>query len=123
MRSAVEVPDQVRDCVHVPLTLPREGLGVAFYTYILSCQSNTAIYIGVAGDLGARVSQHKLGTGSVHTARYRIRKLVYFEAHETLPEAIERERKLKRWRRPWKEALIEAANPGWRDLTKDASFL
>ncbi len=96
---------------------------MAFYTYILSCASNTAIYIGVTGDLAARVAQHKTGRGSGHTAKYRIRKLVYFEAHETLPEAIARERKLKRWPRVWKNELIAGANPGWADLSMETSFL
>ncbi len=96
---------------------------MAFYTYILSCHSNTAIYIGVTGNLPQRVQQHRLGKGGTHTAKYRIRKLVYCEAHATLPEAIARERKLKRWRRAWKEAMIAEANPGWRDLSMDASFL
>jgi putative endonuclease len=96
---------------------------MAFYTYIMACQSNTAIYIGVTGDLRARVYQHMLGHGSVHTSKYRIRKLVYFEAHESLPEAIARERKLKRWRRDWKNTLINENNPNWSDLAMEVSFL
>ena len=96
---------------------------MAFYTYILACNSNTAIYIGVTGNLRQRVEQHRSGKGGVHTAKYRIRKLVYAEVHDTLPDAIARERKLKRWPREWKNALIAEANPGWRDLAMDASFL
>lgn len=96
---------------------------MAFYTYIATCQSNTAIYIGVTGDLRKRMAEHRSGLGSVHTAKYRIRKLVYYEAHETLPEAIARERKLKRWRRAWKDALIKEINPNWSDLIMDTSFL
>ncbi len=95
---------------------------MAFHTYILTCQSNTAIYIGVTGDLRQRVWQHSLGKGGDHTAKYRIRKLVYFETHETLPAATARERKLKRWRRAWKNALIEQNNPNWSDLTMELSF-
>jgi len=95
---------------------------MAFFTYILSCRSNTAIYIGVTGDLAHRVAQHRLAAGSVHTTKYRITKLVYFETHETLPEAIARERKLKRWQRDWKNQLIAEANPNWSDLSMEASF-
>ncbi len=61
--------------------------------------------------------------GGTHTLRYRIRKLVYFEMHETLHEAIAREKKLKRWRRVWKDALINAQNPKWSDLMMEVSFL
>jgi putative endonuclease len=96
---------------------------MAFYTYIMSCASNTAIYIGATGDLSKRIAEHKSGFGSDHTAKYRIRKLVYFEVHETLPEAIARERKLTRWRRGWKNELIENFNPYWSDLTMEVSFL
>ena len=96
---------------------------MAFHTYILSCASNTAIYIGVTGNLPQRVEQHRSGKGGVHTAKYRIRKLVYFETHGTLGETIGRERRLKRWPRAWKDALIAEANPGWRDLAMEASFL
>jgi putative endonuclease len=31
-------------------------------------------------------------------------------------EAIAREKTIKRWRRAWKLALVEADNPQWRDL-------
>ncbi len=97
--------------------------GMAFYTYIAACKSNTAIYIGVTGDLLKRMSEHKFGLGSTHTAKYRIRKLVYFETHEALPDAISREKKLKRWRRNWKDALINEQNPNWSDLIMEVSFL
>jgi putative endonuclease len=96
---------------------------MAFHTYIMSCASNTAIYIGVTGDLALRVQQHRLGHGGVHTAKYRIRKLVYFETHDTLPEAIARERKLKRWPRAWKDELIKNSNPMWSDISMEVSFL
>lgn len=96
---------------------------MAFYTYIMACNSNTAIYIGVTSNLPQRAEQHRLGKDSTHTAKYRIRKLIYFEAHETLHEAITRERKLKRWKRDWKNQLIAKANPMWADLSMEASYL
>lgn len=66
--------------------------------------------------------QHRLGAGSVHTTKYRIVKLVYFEVHETLSEAITREPKMKRWRRAWKDQLIASFNPAWCDLALEATF-
>jgi len=96
---------------------------MAFYTYIMACKSNTAIYIGVTSDLQLRAEQHRLGKGGTHTAKYKIRKLVYFEVYETLPEALAREKKLKRWRRNWKNDLIAKQNPMWADLAMEASFL
>ena len=96
---------------------------MAFYTYIMACCSNTAIYVGATGNLRERIAQHKLGKGSAHTKKYNITKLVYFEIHETLNAALAREKTLKRWRRAWKEDLIKAANPSWSDLSMEASFL
>ena len=89
---------------------------MAFYVYILACASNTAIYIESTDNLARRMEQHRSGAGGVHTSRYRIRKLVYVEEYATRRDALERERRLKRWRRAWKDALIAKDNPEWRDL-------
>ena len=64
------------------------------------------------------MEEHRRGL-SIHTARYNITRMVYIEAHETAPDAIEREKQLKRWRREKKIALIEAANPEWLDLSSE----
>jgi putative endonuclease len=86
--------------------------------YILASPNRRALYIGVTTELGRRLEEHRLGL-SIHTARYNITRLVYVEAHETAPDAIEREKQLKRWRREKKIALIEAANPEWLDLSSE----
>ena len=38
------------------------------------------------------------------------------ERHEEILPAIARKKLVKKWRRDWKIALIEADNPDWRDL-------
>ena len=96
---------------------------MSFHVYIMACQSNTAIYIGVASDIRQRVYQHKTGKGGVHTEKYRIRKLVFFEEHETLAAALYREKRLKRWNRDWKNQLIAKHNPNWADLAMETSFI
>jgi putative endonuclease len=90
---------------------------MTFYTYIMTCWSKTAIYIGATSDLRASVCGHRLGIKSKHTAKYKIIKLVYYEAHPTLASAIARQQKLTKWRRAWKNALIVEDNPGWADLS------
>ncbi len=95
---------------------------MAFYVYILACASNTAIYIGSTDDLVRRIEQHRSGAGGVHTSKYRIRKLVYVEVHATRGDALERERRLKRWRRAWKNDLIGKDNPTWRDLALEVAL-
>ena len=84
--------------------------------YILASPNGRALYVGVTTDLGRRLEEHRRGL-SGHTRRYNITRLVYVEAHDTAPEAIEREKQIKRWRREKKIARIDAANPEWEDLS------
>ncbi len=87
-----------------------------FYIYILASKPHGAVYIGVTSDLARRVWEHKQGFVEGFTKRYWIKRLVYFEELTTAEAAIEREKRLKRWRRAWKDELIETQNPEWRDL-------
>ena len=50
------------------------------------------------------------------TIKYGCKRLVWYEAHDTIATAIQHEKSLKRWCRQWKNELIEAMNPDWRDL-------
>jgi len=87
--------------------------------YILANGRNGTLYTGVTSALQRRVSQHKLGTFDGFSKTYGCKTLVWYERHATMPEAITREKRTKRWRRDWKLALIEAENPEWRDLSED----
>ena len=88
-----------------------------YYVYILANNTNVALYIGVTSDLIRRVYEHREHLDpSGFTARYDIRKLVYFEQTSDVRSALEREKQLKGWRRAKKNALIETMNPQWRDL-------
>ena len=84
--------------------------------YILASQHNGTLYIGVTGNLVKRTWQHRnnIFDGFSHT--YGVRRLVYFELHDTMENAITREKQLKKWRRAWKLRLIEGQNPDWEDL-------
>jgi putative endonuclease len=42
--------------------------------------------------------------------------------HEDMPNAILREKQIKRWPRQWKYDLIAMDNPNWRDLAEDFGF-
>jgi putative endonuclease len=89
---------------------------VTHYVYIMASRPGGALYVGRTGNLRSRVEAHRAGL-SEHTAKYRIRTLVWFEAHDDFHASLERERRLKRWRRAWKDDLVTAANPGWQDVT------
>jgi putative endonuclease len=84
--------------------------------YILASKPNGILYIGVTSDLEGRMAQHDQGLVQGFTLRYGVKWLVYYEHHETMDEAIRREKRLKEWNRSWKVRLIESMNPEWRNL-------
>ena len=78
---------------------------------------NTVLYIGVTTNLVLRVIKHrKRNWPDAFTAKYNCEKLVYFEHFNDIADAMAREKQLKKWRRAWKEELINKVNPEWRDL-------
>lgn len=86
------------------------------WVYIMADRYRGGLYLGVTADLVRRVQQHRDGTGSAHVLRYGLNRIVHAEQFDEILAAISREKLLKRWRRDWKFALIEAHNPNWRDL-------
>ena len=92
-----------------------------YYVYIMSNTSNTTIYIGVTNNIERRVTEHKLGLIPGFTQKYNCTKLVYYETYSDINQAIEREKKLKKWRRGKKDWLISTLNPDKNDLSIDFS--
>ena len=86
------------------------------WTYIMTNHVRGVLYIGVTADLATRVWQHREGKGSAFCKKYKLTRLVLAEQHDTIDDAIRREKMLKTWKRAWKIELIEQANPEWRDL-------
>lgn len=84
--------------------------------YLLASRRNGTLYVGVTNYLVKRVWQHKNDLVEGFTRRYGVHSLVWYETHPTMEGAIAREKAIKTWRRAWKIELIEAFNPGWRDL-------
>ena len=91
--------------------------GKGGYTYILSNKTRTRLYIGVTSNLYARIQEHKTGIGSAFTQKYRCTDLLWYEFYSTIEEAIEKEKRLKKWKREWKDKLIQDFNPGLADLS------
>ncbi len=85
------------------------------WVFILANRKHGALYTGVTLDIAARMVQHREGTGSQFCAKYGISRLAHVEWHDSIEDAIAREKAVKKWRRAWKIELIEAANPDWRD--------
>ena len=91
---------------------------MTYYVYILASKERGTLYVGVTNDLMRRVYEHKEGLAEGFSKRHSVKRLVYFEAHESIEAAILQEKRLKRWRRDWKIELIERENPRWVDLYK-----
>lgn len=90
-----------------------------FYTYILTNWKNEVYYTGFTDDLERRVYEHKNKLLGGFTAKYNCNKLIYFEEFPTANEALHREQQIKKYKREWKENLINSQNPEWRDLYED----
>jgi putative endonuclease len=92
-----------------------------FYVYLLASKPYGTVYVGVTSDLAGRVWQHKNKAVSGFTARYGVDRLVWFETHKSVEVAIQREKRIKKWKRDWKINLIERDNPHWIDLSSSLS--
>uniref|UniRef100_B0T7X1 Excinuclease ABC C subunit domain protein n=1 Tax=Caulobacter sp. (strain K31) TaxID=366602 RepID=B0T7X1_CAUSK len=87
--------------------------------YMMSNQRLGTIYIGVTSQFQSRIIQHREGLMPGFTKRYGLKRLVWYEPHELMTAAIQREKSLKEWPRQWKINLIERDNPTWDDLYAD----
>jgi putative endonuclease len=76
------------------------------FLYILRC-ADGSFYIGTTrAALETRIAQHNAGTFGGYTATRRPVTLVFSQWFERITDAIENERKLKKWSRAKKEAFI-----------------
>ncbi|MBI4215187.1 MAG: GIY-YIG nuclease family protein [Parcubacteria group bacterium] len=88
----------------------------SYYVYILASKRNGSLYVGVTNNLSRRIFEHKNDLLDGFTKKYRIHLLVYYEVHDEIESAINREKNIKAWKRQWRLNLIEKDNPEWKDL-------
>ena len=87
-----------------------------YYVHIITNKINTVLYTGVTSNLIRRIFQHKEKMVEGFSKKYRLNKLVYYEATNDIYSAITREKQIKKGPRKRKVALIESMNPEWNDL-------
>jgi len=80
---------------------------MTWWVYLLRC-SDASLYCGIALDVDARLQQHREGKGAKYTRGRAPLQLVYREACASKPEALRRERAIKRMRR---EAKLRLCDP------------
>jgi putative endonuclease len=90
--------------------------------YLLASQKHGTLYVGVRSNLIQRVQQHREGVLPGFSNDNQVKRLVWFEMHETMEAAILREKQIKKWNRDWKIRLIEDQNPDWLDLATSIGF-
>lgn len=86
------------------------------WVYFMASRKFGTIYVGATNDLVRRVWEHKSDLVPSFTRQYQCHSLVYYEEHQDIYWAMQREHNIKHWRRAWKVALIEKDNPEWDDL-------
>lgn len=97
--------------------------GKTCMVYITAGGRNGTIYTGVTSDPAGRMWQHREKVfPHSFSARYDCTQLVWYEVHEDIEAAIQREKRIKNWHRRWKLKLVEDFNPSWRDLSADVGL-
>ena len=86
------------------------------WVYIMASGRDGTLYIGVTSDLARRAFEHREGLVDGFTKTYGVKQLVWYEWHDDIRTAIQREKTMKHWQRQWKQALIVDMNPDWNDL-------
>jgi putative endonuclease len=84
--------------------------------YIMTDKPRGTLYIGVTSRLSRRIYEHREGLIAGFTRTYNLKRLAWYEPHESMRAAIQHEKSLKRWPREWKINLIERENPHWEDI-------
>ncbi len=87
-----------------------------YYVYIITNKFNNVFCDGVTNNLPRRIYEHRGKITKGFSEKYNVSKLVYFEACDNPMGAIEREKQIKNWHRPWKIDQITKSNAEWNDL-------
>ncbi len=90
--------------------------GARYAVTIMASRRNGTLYVGVTNNIALRAYQHRTGAGGEFTRKYGVTRLVWYEFHSDINEAITREKRIKKWERQCKLELIESFNPEWADL-------
>ncbi len=79
------------------------------------------LYVGMTNDLVRRIKEHLDNQGKPETfaGKYCCHNLIYWEHHQYVLNAIEREKEIKNWRREKKEMLIREFNAQWTFLNAE----
>lgn len=84
--------------------------------YLLANKRNGTLYAGVTSNLIKRIWEHRSHLVEGFTKKYNVTLLVWYELHDSMESAIDKEKMIKNWKRSWKIKGIEKINSEWNDL-------
>lgn len=87
-----------------------------YYVYMMTNKHHNVLYIGVTNNLIRRVYEHKEGLIEGFTKKYNCHELVWYQQTDDVTAAITQEKRMKKWKREYKENVIREMNPEWKDL-------
>lgn len=87
-----------------------------YYIYMITNRNNNVLYIGVTNDLKRRVFEHREKLVEGFSSKYNCCKLVWYEQTNNIESAILKEKQMKKWKREYKDNIINEMNPEWSDL-------
>lgn len=93
-----------------------------YFVYITTNISRKVLYVGVTNDLKNRLSEHykdSIGSKEHFAGKFNCYNLVYYERHQYIEHAIEREKQIKGWLRIKKVNLISEFNSEWKFLNDE----
>jgi len=67
-----------------------------YYVYIVTNKPVGTLYIGITNNLVHRSYEHRNGLIEGFTKRYNLKRLVYLEVFNTVEDAINRDKRLKK---------------------------
>jgi putative endonuclease len=91
--------------------------------YVLCNAPRGTLYLGVTNNLHRRLDEHARASDNSFVGQYRCTRLVWWEKHARMDEAIRREKQIKNWKRSWKFELVETINPDWDDLSTGLPYI
>lgn len=78
-----------------------------YYVYILKCSDNS-YYTGIINNIARRFEEHEFGINKeCYTFKGRPLTMEFYQVFNDILQAIDFEKKIKRWTRAKKKALIE----------------
>jgi len=88
----------------------------SYYVHMMANKYKNVLYIGMTNNLIRRVYEHKNNVHDGFTKKYNCYKLVWYQKMDSSIDAIIQEKRMKKWKREYKENVKCEMNPDWEDL-------